>query len=78
VNVYQGDWGEDLSLVEFFYNSTMHLVTKMSPCEFVLRKEAKKPMDLAIPMGQMEPSKESIGMVKGHEELYTQAKKNLE
>ncbi len=50
----------------------------MSPCELVLRKEAKKPMDLAIPMGQREPSKESIGMVEGHEELYTQAKKLLE
>ncbi len=42
----------------------MHLVTKMSPCELVLRKEAKKPMDLTIPMGQRDLSKEAIGMVK--------------
>jgi hypothetical protein len=54
----------------------MHLVIKTFPCELVLRKEAKKPMDLTIPMGQREPSKESIGIVKWHKELYTQAKKN--
>ncbi len=44
----------------------------------MLKKEARKPMDLAIPMGRKKPSKESIGMVKGHEESYTQAKKLLE
>jgi hypothetical protein len=29
----------------------MHLVTKMSPFELTLGKEARKPMDLTIPMG---------------------------
>jgi hypothetical protein len=50
----------------------------MSPFELALGKETRKPMDLSIPMGWKEPSKEAIGMVKGHEKLYTQAKKLLE
>ncbi len=78
VNVYQRNWDEDLNLAKFWYNSTMHLVTKMSPFELVLGNETKKLMDLAIPMGWNEPSKEAIGMVKRYEELYTQAKKLLE
>jgi hypothetical protein len=43
----------------------MHIVTKMSPCELMLKKEARKPMDLAIPMGRREPSKEALGWSKG-------------
>jgi len=43
-----------------------------------LGKEAKKPMDLAIPMGKKDHSKEVVKMVKRLEELYAQAKKLLE
>jgi hypothetical protein len=43
-----------------------------------LGKEAKKPMDLTIPMGWKDHSKEAVEMVKGHEKKYTQAKKVLE
>ncbi len=39
-------------MAEFCYNSMMHLVTKMFPFELTLGKEAKKLMDLAIPMGR--------------------------
>ncbi len=35
-------------------------------------------MDLTIPMGLKDHSKEVVEMVKGHEEKYTQAKKLLE
>jgi hypothetical protein len=45
------NWGEHLSLVEFYYNSTTHSVTKMSPFELPLGKKIRKPMDLTIPMG---------------------------
>ncbi len=34
-------------------------------------------MDLTIPMGWKDHSKEAMEMVKGHEEKYTQAKKLL-
>jgi hypothetical protein len=53
----------------------MHSVIKMSPFELTLGKEAKKQMDLAIPMGQRDHFKEAMEMVKGHEELCDQAKK---
>jgi hypothetical protein len=43
-----------------------------------LGKEAKKPMDLAIPMGERAHSKEVVEMVKRLKELYAQAKKLLE
>ncbi len=49
----------------------MHLVMKMSSFELALGKEAKKSMDLTIPMGQKDHSKEVVEMVKGHEEKYT-------
>jgi hypothetical protein len=49
VNIDQRDWGEHLGLMEFCYNSITHLASKMSLFELALRKEAKKPMDLAIP-----------------------------
>jgi hypothetical protein len=38
--------------------------------ELVSGKEVRKPMDLAIPMGQRDHSKEIVEMVKGCEELY--------
>jgi hypothetical protein len=41
------------------------MVTKMSPFEFVSSKNTKKPMDLTIPMGRRDHSKETIEMVKG-------------
>ncbi len=78
VNINQRDWGEHLGLVEFCYNSTMHSVMKMFLFELVLGKEGKKPMDLTIPMGQKNHSKEVVKMVKGREELYARAKKLLE
>jgi hypothetical protein len=46
--------------------------------KLTLRKEARKSMDLAIPMGRKYHSKEVGEMVKGHEEKYTEAKKLLE
>jgi len=38
-------------------------------CSFksTLRKKAKKPMDVTIPIGQRNHSKEVVEMVKGHE-----------
>jgi hypothetical protein len=45
------NWGEHLSLVEFYYNSTTHSMTKMSLFELPLGKEIRKPVNLAIPMG---------------------------
>ncbi len=69
------NWGEYLSLAKFCYNFRMHSVIKMSPFELTLGKEAKKQMDLAIPMGQRDHFKEAMEMVKGHEELCDQAKK---
>jgi hypothetical protein len=50
----------------------------MSLFELAFGKEAKKPMDLTIPMGRKDHSKEVVEMVKGHEKLYTLAKKLLE
>ncbi len=44
--------------------------TKMSLFELTLGKETRKPMDLAIPMGRKDHSKEVVEMVKGHEKLY--------
>jgi hypothetical protein len=44
-------WGEHLGMEFFCYNSIMHLTIKMSLFELALGKEAKKPMDLSIPMG---------------------------
>jgi hypothetical protein len=52
--------------------------TKISLFELALGKEARKPMDLAIPMGRKDHSKEVVEMVKGHEKLYTLPKKFLE
>jgi hypothetical protein len=71
VSTDQKDWGEHLNLAKFYYNSIMHLVMKMSSFELALGKEAKKSMDLTIPMGQKDHSKEVVEMVKGHEEKYT-------
>jgi hypothetical protein len=51
VNTDKINWGEHISLAKFCYNSTMHLVTRMSPFELTLGKETKKRMDLAILMG---------------------------
>ncbi len=71
VNTNQKDWGKHLSLVKFCYNSTMHSTTKMSAIfELALGKKVRKPMDLAIPMGQRDHSKEAMEMVKGCEKLY--------
>jgi hypothetical protein len=68
VSINKKDWGKHLGLVEFCYNSTTHSTTKMSLFELTLGKDAKKPMDLTIPMGWKNPSKEAMEMVKGHEE----------
>ncbi len=75
VNVYQRNWGENLNLTKFCYNFTMHLVTKMSLFELALVKETRKPMNLAIPMGRKEPSKEAMGWSKGMKN-YTPKPKN--
>jgi hypothetical protein len=39
--------------------------------KLTLGKEVRKPMDLAIPMGQKDHSKEVVKMVKECEKLYT-------
>jgi uncharacterized protein YecT (DUF1311 family) len=78
VCVDQKDWGEHLGFTEFCYNSTIHLAMKMFSSELTLGKEAKKLMDLAIPMGCRNHSNEAMKMVKGLEEKYAQAKKLLE
>jgi hypothetical protein len=41
-------WGDHLGLVEFCYNSTKHLATKLSPFELALGVEVKQPIDPAI------------------------------
>jgi hypothetical protein len=50
----------------------------MSSFELVLEKEIEKLMDLTIPMGRRGHSKETMEMVKGSKEKYTQTKKLLE
>jgi hypothetical protein len=45
----------------------MHSTSKLSLFELTLKKEANKLMDLAIPMGQRDHSKEVVEMVQGHE-----------
>jgi hypothetical protein len=40
------------------------MVMKMSMFELALRKKAKKPMDLAIPVGKNDRSKKVVEMVK--------------
>jgi len=44
-----------------------HLMKKMSSFELVLGKENKKPINLTIPMGKRDHSKETMEMVKGCE-----------
>jgi hypothetical protein len=44
-----------------------HLAIKMSLFELALGREAKKSMDLTIPMGRRNHSKEVVEMVKGRE-----------
>jgi len=61
-------WGEHISLVEFYYNSMTHSVMKMSSFELMLGKESMKSMDLTIPMGQRDHSKEIVDMAKGRDE----------
>ncbi len=78
VNTNKKDWGEHLGLAEFYYNSTTHSTTKMSPFELMLRKEGRKSMDLTIPMGWRYHSKNIVEMLKGREEKYVRAKKLLE
>jgi len=75
VNIDKKNRGEHLGLAECCYNFIMHLVNKMSLFELTLRKEANKPMDLAIPMGQRDHSEEVVDMVQGCEELYARTKK---
>jgi hypothetical protein len=53
----------------------MHLTIGMFPFELAFWKEIKKTMDVAIPMGRRDHSKEAEEMVRGCEKLYTQAKK---
>jgi hypothetical protein len=48
---------EHLGFSEFYYNSTKHSMAKMFMFELVLGKEAKKPVNLAIPMGRRDHSK---------------------
>ncbi len=45
-------------------------MTKMSLFELKLGKEARKSMDLAIPMGRKYHSEEAMEMDKGHEDKY--------
>jgi hypothetical protein len=70
VGTYPKYWGEHLGSVEFYYNSTTHSMTKMSLFELKLGKEARKSMDLAIPMGRKYHSEEAMEMDKGHEDKY--------
>jgi hypothetical protein len=42
----------------------------MSLFKLTLKKEARKPMDLTIPIGQRDHSKEVVKMVKECEKLY--------
>jgi hypothetical protein len=65
MSIDKKDWGEHLGLVEFYYNSITHLITKMSSFKLALGKEDKKPINLTIPMGQKDHSKEAMQMVKG-------------
>jgi hypothetical protein len=58
-------------MVKFYYNSTTHSTTKMSPFELLLGKETKNSMDLTIPMGCRSHSKEVVEMIKGCKEKYT-------
>jgi hypothetical protein len=51
---------------------------KMSSFELTLGKEAKKSMDLTIPIGRKNHSKEVVEMVEGCEKKYARAKKLLE
>jgi hypothetical protein len=44
-------------LAKLYYNSTMHLATKMFVFESMLGKEARKPMGLTIPMGRINHSR---------------------
>ncbi len=67
MDIDKKDWGEHLNLVKFFYNSTMHSMTKMFFFELTLGKKTRKSMDLAILMGQKDHSKEVVEMVKGRE-----------
>ncbi len=55
-------------MVEFCYNSTLHSMIKIALFELVLGKEARKPMNLTIPMGHIDHSKEVVEMVKGRGE----------
>jgi len=70
VGVNQKDWDEHLGMVEFCYNSISHSMTKMSLFELTLGKEATKLMNLGIPMGRRDHSKEVVEMFKGHGENY--------
>jgi hypothetical protein len=45
-------------------------MNKMSLFELTLRKEARMPMDLTIPMGQRDHFKKAMEMIKGREKLY--------
>ncbi len=67
-----------LGLTKFCYNSMSHSMTKMSLLERALGKEARKLINLAIPMRHTNHSKEAVKMVKGCGEKYTQMKKLLE
>ncbi len=78
VNANQKDCGEHLGLVQFCYNFIMHLTIKMFSFKLTLGKEAKKLMDLTIPMGRKDHSKEVVEMVKGQEEKCTETKKLLQ
>ncbi len=51
---------------------------KMSSFEFMLKNEARKLMDLAIPLWHKDHFKEVVEMVKGREEKYTQTNKLFE
>ncbi len=54
------------------------MAIKISSFELALGKKAKKSMDLTIPMGSRNHSKEIVEMVKGCEKKYARAKKLLE
>ncbi len=74
VNIDKKDWGEHLSMVEFCYNSTTHLVIKMCPFKLTLGKQNREANGLNH---SQDHSKEIVEMVKGHEDKYVWAKKTF-
>ncbi len=75
------DSGDDLGLMDFYYNSTKHSTTKMSPFESAWGVEAKQHMNLAIPKigGVHYKGGKNVELktIKKHTKKNTQAKRFL-